>query len=374
MTVTQLDSESETSQRGTSVVVGADGNPVVFGHRSSEQDLRISTCSNATCTSSATSTVDSTGNSKGYSAALIGADNNPVIAYFDSGSPPAIKVAACSDSTCTSATVTQLGSVNPSGTWVSIVLGADNNPVIAYANAHSDVAKVMVVACSNATCTSSTVTEVWEGEGFETTEPHGGWVSIALGANDNPLITFYAGGESGGLHVIGCGNATCTSVTRDRNLIASGRYGRQTSVAIGAGALPEGYNDRPIVSYENSSDSALYVGVCDSTCMLFTPDTALGAVVRQDPVNPPGFRGTQIAIGTDDKPVVVFTDSGGNVSIAECDAWDCSTGATISTITDSGRGGSVSLAIRDSDNARIITYIDDAPGQLQLKIAVLSAP
>ena len=223
----------------------------------------------------------------------------------------------------------------------------------------------MVVACSNATCTSSTVTEVWEGEGFETTEPHGGWVSITLNHSNNPLITFYAGGESGGLHVIGCGNATCTSVTRDRNLLASGRYGRQTSVATGA-------DDRPIVSYASEADNTLYVGVCDLTCNLFTPDTGLGAVVRQDPVNPPGFRGTQIAIGTDDKPVVVFTDSGGNVGIAECDAWDCSTGATISTITDSGRGGSVSLAIRDSDNARIITYIDDAPGQL--KIAVLSAP
>ena len=146
--------------------------------------------------------------------------------------------------------------------------------------------------------------------------------------------------------------------------------GRQTSVATG-------FDDRPIISYANEADNALYVGVCDASspggCQLFTPDTGLGAQLRPATLGGwHGFRGTQIAIGTDDKPVVVFTDSDGNVSIAECDAWDCSTGATISTITDSERGGSVSLAIRDSDNARIITYIDDAPGQL--KIAVLSAP
>jgi len=248
------------------------------------------------------------------------------------------------------------------GFYIAIAIGADDNPIITHYNL--SVGDVKLVACSNTTCTSATITAVYTNGAWG--NDVGQWSSVAIGSDNNPIISFYGGGGyTNGLMIANCANPTCTSSTVDALDEGSGR---QSSIAIGA-------DGNPVISYAQDSDwgelgvpdNALKVAACADTACSSTTITSLGVLLTQADWE----RGTQIAIGTDDKPVIAFTDSDGNLGLAECSATDCSTGATISTIADAGT--SVSLAIRDSDNARIITYLD--PGNaMSLKIAVLSAP
>ena len=85
-------------------------------------------------------------------------------------------------------------------------------------------------------------------------------------------------------------------------------------------------------------------------------------------------RGTQVAVGTDGLPVILKHDAASPfaVSVIECGNAQCSSGNSRVTIDD-GVGADapgLALAIRESDNARIITYHDDT----MLKIAVLGGP
>ena len=47
------------------------------------RDLKVATCTNPACTSVTTSTLDSANESGGYISLAIGADGNPIIAYLE---------------------------------------------------------------------------------------------------------------------------------------------------------------------------------------------------------------------------------------------------------------------------------------------------
>ena len=350
LTISQL-VPSLAFERGTSVAIRNDGTPFVTSYANNA--LKGTDCQNSDCTTETTESIDSSINRVGqYSAVVIGSDGNPVVAYEDETNGH-LKVAACLDTACSSATITSIdqgGSSNNSvGFYIAIAIGADDNPVITHYDLTDTALKV--VACSNPTCTSATITAV-------SSPKRGEWSSVAIGADNNPVISFFDNITGHKLFVAICSNTTCTSSTVT---YLTSNNGRQSSIAIGS-------DNNPIISTERSG--ALEIVACADTACSSTTTTSLGVSLTQ-PGDSAFERGTQIAIGTDDKPVIVFTDSDGNLGVAECSATDCSTGATISTIADAGT--SVSLAIRDSDNARIITYLD--PGNaMSLKIAVLSAP
>ena len=174
--------------------------------------------------------------------------------------------------------------------------------------------------------------------------------------------------------------------------------GLNTSIGIGA-------DDLPIIAFTRDalgqlgSGPDLRVAVCeDSTCSTADAVTypydrniagadittiasvgglenAFGGIETHEEE-----RGTQIAVGTDGIPVIVKQDvtSPYAVSLIECGNAHCNSGNTLVTIDDGvgstgGRHAAVSLAIRESDNARVVSYVS---GGLEgtLKIAILEGP
>jgi hypothetical protein len=189
--------------------------------------------------------------------------------------------------------------------------------------------------------------------------------SIAIGSDDNPVISFWGGGGSAGLMLALCSNATCTSSTVT-TLDAVG--GADTSVAIGA-------DNNPIIAHSVTSTGrggTLTVTTCADTSCTSTTEASQGTTIWGGYVDFPAARLTEMAVGSNGLPVIVFHQGGipSTISIAECAVADCSSGTEIRDIAASGGYGAVSLTIRDSDQARLISY----SYSIDVYIAVLEAP
>jgi hypothetical protein len=289
---------------------------------------------------------------------IFSAEGNPVIATKEDQGDDLV-VVACADATCSSSSLTVLDSTSDVGDYISIALGADGNPVIAYYDATTEDLKV--AACSNATCTSATITYVDIGHPDIST---GQFNSIAIGSDDNPVISYHGGGGSSGLKFAVCSNPTCTSSTVTTLDAGSGW---ESSIAIGADGNPVISHAMGIgASDADHADNTLLVTTCSDASCTSTTEASQGVLVANEYFE----RGTQIAIGSDGLPVIVFTSSDHYVSVAECTVADCSSGTEIRAIALADIDASVSLAIRDSDQARLISYYAAS----NVYVAVLEAP
>jgi hypothetical protein len=134
----------------TSITIGADGLGLISYRDATNDDLKVAHCSNTNCTAATISTLDSTDNVGRYTSITIGADNLGLISYYDFTNED-LKVAHCSNTNCTSASSTTLDSTNNVGyEYSSITIGADGLGLISYPDyTNSDL---KVVHCENAFC------------------------------------------------------------------------------------------------------------------------------------------------------------------------------------------------------------------------------
>jgi hypothetical protein len=192
-TITSLSTVDNTGVVGfyTSVAVGADGNPIISYWDVGSDALKVAACTNPTCTTATLSIVDNTGDVGRFTSIAIGADANPIISYFDDTND-ALKVAACTNPTCnpttSAATLSTVDNTGDVGYYTSIAIGADANPIISYKDFTNDELKV--AACTNPTCnpTNSAATLSTVDTGGV-----GDFTSIAVGADANPIISYYGG-------------------------------------------------------------------------------------------------------------------------------------------------------------------------------------
>ena len=303
-----------------------------------------STTAAATPANPTLTTINSGGNVGTYSSIAIGNDGNPVISYHDTTNHN-LKVAACANPTCSSSTLTVVddggGSNGESGEWTSIAIGSDGNPVIAYYGTTSSSLKV--AACANPTCTSSTITVL-------DTDGGSAHTSIAIGNDDNPVISYWDN-VNGDLKVAACSNPTCTSATLTSVHTGSSGTGAHSSITIG--------NDgNPIVSYLNATTAALMVAACSnpacSSSVLRTLDTV-------------GADETSIMIGADGNPVISYHAGSGtyDLKVAACLDPTCSSATT--TILDSeGQVGQKSAIALTDNNLPVVSYYDESNKDLKL--------
>ena len=366
LTITQVDGQVYSGN--TSVAIDSSGFPIVVGYVS-PHGPNVWSCENASCTSSHFWRVNSFDDGL-YNSIVIGADGNPVIAMYDQDDGN-LRVVACSVADCENQTTiggTILDSTGDVGSYNTIALGADDNPVIAYSDSAGGT---KIAACSNPTCTAATVSGPWE-EAQEAL-----YLSIAIGANGNPVISLATEGPFhvfDGIANLYCSNPTCTELesghgqTRD----TGSNPAQYTSLAIGA-------DGNPITAYgRRDGEFGLNVQACKSSLCGhpsgYTPTDSTNTLITNDLLDQEGQQVLQLAIGTDDMPVIAFVNSSGNIALAECSVTDCSSDTTITTIEAAQPGAGVytgvSIAIRQSDNARVITYHHS----LLLKIAVVEAP
>jgi hypothetical protein len=243
----------------TTIAIGVNGYPIIGYYDNTNKDLKVAACENPTCTMSTTNTIDSANEVGQRPSIAIGVNGYPIISYYDRTTRD-LKVAACKNPTCSGATesdrstnsvVDSDGSV---GQGSSIAIGVNGNPIISYTSATNFDLKVVV--CKNPTCSGATeidrsINTIIDSDGSVI-----GLTSITIGTNGNPIISYYHYTNQN-LKVAACKNSTCSGATEsDRStnnyLDSIGRFAGYDSIAIGA-------NGNPIISYYDSVNGDLKV-------------------------------------------------------------------------------------------------------------------
>ena len=104
----------------------------------SNPDLKVARCNDPACAggNETLSTVDSAGVVGSYTSLAIGTDGNPVVSYYD-GTNGDLKVARCNDPACAGGneTLSTVDSAGAVGSYTSLAIGTDGNPVVSYYDA-----------------------------------------------------------------------------------------------------------------------------------------------------------------------------------------------------------------------------------------------
>ena len=197
----------------TSITLGADGLPVISYYNSFSKALKVAKCINAACTGASTLTTVQAAGSVGtvgqHTSITLGADGLPVISYYDQANG-ALTVAKCANAACTGASsLATVDSTGDVGQYTSITLGADELPVISYYDFTNSALKL--AKCTNAACNNSIIIR----NTVDNVGTVGQFTSITLGADGLPIISYYDQ-TNGYLKVAKCTSANCVPFVRRR--------------------------------------------------------------------------------------------------------------------------------------------------------------
>ena len=193
----------------TSLTIGADGFGLLSFHDDTTGDLRTAHCSNVACTASTVSPIDNTADVGVDSSITRGNDGMGLIAYY-SETDGVLKVAHCDNITCSSATSVIIDNAPDfSGNWPAITIGSDGLGFIIYDAYDGKDQLVKVAHCSDITC-SSAVTYVIDNLGDTS---YAGVASVTIGTDGMPIIAYYDGNLTD-IKVMHCSNNFCLPYTR----------------------------------------------------------------------------------------------------------------------------------------------------------------
>jgi predicted regulator of Ras-like GTPase activity (Roadblock/LC7/MglB family) len=329
----------------TSIVMGADGLPVVTYYDGANSDLKMVHCGNAACSSGNTfSIVDSAGDPR-TSSVTVGADGLPLIAYHD-GANTELRVAHCGDLRCSAGnTITTIdGAASDAGGYPSITIGRDGLAVVTYYDATNGDLKI--VHCSSASCSSHTSTTV------DSTGDVGHYTSVTVGADGLPIISYHDG-TFADLKVAHCGNVTCTSGNIISTLEAGAPVaGLYTSIAIGVDGLP-------IIAFQDATAATVRVRHCNHIfCNTAGAGTSLGA----------SFDTNSLSIGADGMPIIAhYEQNNADLGLWRCGSPDCvSSGDQFASVDGAGSVGTGTSVIVGADGLPTISYYDVTNGNLKV--------
>jgi hypothetical protein len=174
----------------TSIAIGDNGYPIISYYETIGAVLKVAACTATDCSGTPTiTTVDSDSGAGWYTSIAIGDNGLPVISYRDDAIG-LLKVAACSTADCSGTpTITTIDSDGDVGGYTSIEIGDNGYPIISYNDATNTALKV--AACTTTGCTGTpTITTI------DSTGTVGTYTSIAIGNNGNPIISYHDGGNS----------------------------------------------------------------------------------------------------------------------------------------------------------------------------------
>jgi hypothetical protein len=211
----------------TSIAIGYDNNPVVSYHDITNDDLKVARCTDPGCADATLATLDSTGDVGRYTSITVGPDNIPVISYYDATNSD-LKVAKCTGPGCYSAELNTVDSTGSVGQFTSIAIGSDGNPVISHHSSTPDFT-LKVSHCTTYNCGVAT-THTLDDTGDVGSV--GTYTSIAVGGDGNPIISYFDD-YNDDLKVAHCNDPGCSSATLS-TLDSPGGVGRYTSIAVGS--------------------------------------------------------------------------------------------------------------------------------------------
>jgi hypothetical protein len=304
-------------------------------------------------------TIDSDGFVGSYTSIAIGTNGNPIISYFDDTLGD-LKVAACNNPTCTTSTNTTIDSTGQVGLFSSITVGLNGNPIISYYD--NTLGDLKVAACNNPTCTTSTNTTI------DIAGDVGAWTSIAIGVNGNPIISYLDFGNVN-LKIAACNNPTCEALggapaATNTTIDSDSDVGWYSSIAIGT-------NGNPIISYYDETNNDLKIAACKNPTCIGETEGDRSDRYTIDSNGDVGFV-TSIAIGTNGNPIISYYDETNlNLKVAACNNPTCTT-STNTTVDSAGDVGIHSAIAIGTNGNPIISHLDAT--NLDLKIAACNNP
>jgi hypothetical protein len=316
----------------SSVTAGSDGYPLAAILDTSNDDLRVVHCADATCSSLTGTTIDSAGNVGRYPSVTVGQDGFGLISYIDATNHN-LKVAHCTNLACTSATtatVVSSGTVADENT--SITVGIDGLGLITYL----DGSTLEAAHCANAACSSASSNPIGATGSAQ--------ASVAIGADGLPLIS-YLDNAAVDLVVAHCGDVACASKSSN-SFDTADNSGFYSSVAVGWDGLG-------LVSYRDSTSGALKVAHCDNV---------LCSSATISPVDSNGIEGeySSLTIGADGLGVISYRDGTGadkDLKVAHCGNLACTTSTFVAVDTPGDVGWNTSITI-GADGLPFVSYQD----------------
>ncbi len=216
----------------SSIAIGTDGIPVISHLDTDANDLYVTKCGNTSCTSGNTNTLVESTNSVGhYSAIAIGTDGYPVISHFNDTSDDLV-VTKCSNAACTTDTTTALDTANQVGQYTSIAIATDGYPIISYYDLAAGNLNLKVAKCITTDCAT--------GASFYTvdsTNTVGQETSIAIGTDGLPIIAYWDATNQD-LRVTKCSTFDCSAGYTSTSVDTTNNAGHDSSIAILPSGLP----------------------------------------------------------------------------------------------------------------------------------------
>ncbi len=187
-----------------SLVVPADGRPLIAYFDGTAGDLKYVRCGDSACASGNQFAIVDSAGTVGRSPALTLVNGLPQIAYnVDSLS---LRLALCSTIDCSSATFKSLAPENAS--HVGIMAARDGSALIAYMADTTTTDALKVAKCSNAACVAVTLTVIDQISGTSL----GQGVKIRAGADGLPVMS-YLDFTASSVKLARCSRADCSAST-----------------------------------------------------------------------------------------------------------------------------------------------------------------
>lgn len=176
----------------TAIALDANGFPIVSYYDATNGDLIVAHCNDVNCLGGDESlqTVDSVGNVGSYTSLILDGNGYPIISYYDVSNGH-LKVAHCNDSDCSGndESLQTVDSVGDVGQYTSLALNNNGYPVISYFNITNSNLKVAY--CNDPNCSGNDERLQTMDFGANT----GRYTSLVLDSNDNPIVSYYDGGD-----------------------------------------------------------------------------------------------------------------------------------------------------------------------------------
>jgi hypothetical protein len=288
------------------IVVRSDGRPMV-GYYNVNGSMQVASCGNAACSGAATVyTIDS--RKLGQNLAMATGPNGRIwIALHDGGAARDLYLWGCFDQNCNPASgggePRLIDSTGDVGSFLSIAVGADNRPVIAYRDATNS--RLKVAKCGPVEilpppfigdfCTAPVITDVDSIVGRDL----GFYPSIAIPADGNPVISHHDGtGGAQLLRFLRCANPACSAITVVRNIDTTVGVGGFSRIAVPADNLPViAYIDDPLGALKFAK---CRTATCGESAIITTLDDNAGT-------EDTGWNADMV-LGRDGLPLVVYQD------------------------------------------------------------------